>query len=532
MAGCLGLYVLVLIALRKTELSLARSAMVLLGFSFFPTIQYLFGGVYFSGEVIIYTLYIFGLFLSFSVAAGMEEKDGYRLIDSLFFAIGAAALLSVGLQLCQWFGLIENLELWAVDAGGGRPAANFAQPNNLGTFLLWGGVAFYWFWVRGSISAKVSMSAIAYLLVGVALTQSRTSILAVVLVIVLLALWRHRKKGHSVLWAAGFGLIWLLCWLKITSLIAPFAPQGVLAERFSDAATVFKDPIRLSIYKGLLSASLQKPWFGFGFDGVGEAFFAVAEKFPPLGVVVLHTHNLFLDLIIWLGWPIGLLASFLLIGWFVSRYFNAVTQERQVLYIFLLIVSLHAMLELPLHYAVFLFPTGMVAGILSRVGGQRIVLRLPGWLGGIMVCFCLALSATVARDYLLVEERIISLRLSRYNIVPKRHLDEEPIILLNQFSSFLKFSNDKPSERVQENDLLLGERVMSIGFNPLNLLHFIEMLTVAGREDEARLWMRKSLALVGEHLYEDMGRQWDRDGERLTALTKVAWIPYGALSRN
>lgn len=153
-------------------------------------------------------------------------------------------------------------------------------------------------------------------------------------------------------------------------------------------------------------------------------------------------------------------------------------------------------------------------------------------MGGVIVCACIVLAGVIARDYFLVEEKIISLRLSRYNIVAGNKSEVGEIFLLNQFSSFLDFSSKKPTVKVLENDLQLGQRVMSIGFNPLNLLHFIEMLAVAGREDEAKLWMRKSLALVGKHLYEDMGQQWARDGERLAVLTKVKWLPYSAVSHN
>lgn len=528
---CLGGYVLLLLAFKRGALSVGKGGAILLVFSFAPLIQYVFGVVFFFGDAVIYSLYFFGFFFLFSIFAKMEDEESYRLIDRLFFAIGVASIISVGLQFFQWFGLIDALGFLAIEANGGRPAANFAQPNNLGTFLLWGIVAFYWFWVRGSISAKVSIFAVAYLLLGVALTQSRTSVLAVVLVVILLALWRHRKNGIAVLCVAASALLWLLCWLKIASFMASFSPLDLMADRFSDATTVFKDPIRFSIYKGLLAASFLKPWFGYGFDGVGEAFFAVAENMPPLGVVVLHTHNIFLDLIIWLGWPIGLMCAFILIRWAVRQYFAALTQERQVLFVFVFVVGLHAMLELPLHYAVFLFPLGMVAGVLSaaREGGA---VNIPRWLGGVIVCACIVLAGVIARDYFLVEEKIISLRLSRYNIVAGNKSEVGEIFLLNQFSSFLDFSSKKPTVKVLENDLQLGQRVMSIGFNPLNLLHFIEMLAVAGREDEAKLWMRKSLALVGKHLYEDMGQQWARDGERLAVLTKVKWLPYSAVSHN
>ncbi|PIW09923.1 MAG: polymerase, partial [Comamonadaceae bacterium CG17_big_fil_post_rev_8_21_14_2_50_60_13] len=65
--------------------------------------------------------------------------------------------------------------------------------------------------------------------------------------------------------------------------------------------------------------------------------------------VFSHSHNLFLDLVLWCGIPFGLFVSLYLIRWFWLRLRAVRCAEDAVLMLFLLVVGNHAMLELPLH---------------------------------------------------------------------------------------------------------------------------------------------------------------------------------------
>ena len=88
----------------------------------------------------------------FGTASEKAKPD--ELADILFLAVLVAALVSVGLQLCQWLALSEHdaVAAWVLPLPGSRPYANLMQPNQLATLQLWGLLACGWWVARGKLS--------------------------------------------------------------------------------------------------------------------------------------------------------------------------------------------------------------------------------------------------------------------------------------------------------------------------------------------------------------------------------------------
>ena len=294
---------------------------------FIPWTQYSQGLVSQIGNVWITSAYLLGLSLALVIGANWEANSPGQLADALFLAVGVASVLSVGLQLYQWLHL-DGLALWTLGGGHERPFANLGQPNQLATLLLWGVLAAAWGFLRGYVGAKAALLMAIFLLFGVALTASRTAWLAVVGLVCASWLWRRFWKSRQVAWvASGLALYFLICVVGIGWLQTPTG--GTLNE-----TTLMRGDLRSLAWLAFLDAAWRAPLWGYGWNQIASAQMAVAADHPALHVIFLHSHNLFLDLILWCGVPLGLLTSVCLLAWFWRRLKAVNNAENLVLMLF------------------------------------------------------------------------------------------------------------------------------------------------------------------------------------------------------
>ena len=341
-----------------------------------PALQYATGLVPFAGEAWVYGLYLFGLAMAIALGSAWQSSAPDEPLDALFLAIAVAAVLSVGLQLCQWL----ELDLpggWLLPSDPSRTHASFGQPNNLGTFLLWGALAFAWGYHRRRIRGGLALLGIVFLVFGIALTQSRTAVLSALLLAGTFFVFRNRVEGGGTL-ARGAATAFLA--LLAFRLALPLLTEALgLAHDMRRTGTADAANLRLSIYRLFLVASLERP-LGYGWNGVGEAFLDRLLDGPGLLVFFAHAHNLFLDLLVSLGWAVGLPFVIGLCVWTVATV-RAVRSPGELLPVLVVMVAgCHAMLELPLHYAALLLPAGMMAGVVEQRTGRCRFTVAAGWL--------------------------------------------------------------------------------------------------------------------------------------------------------
>lgn len=380
-----------------------------------PWFQFTAGLIPFGGQAWISSSYLSGFTLALLIGARWENAQTNQLVSALFLAVTIASVLSVGLQLFTWTGLWDSntLDIWSMGLSGARPYANLGQPNQLATLLLWGVVAIFWFNLAGKIGEGTAVFVSAFLLVGLALTQSRMGYLALTALLISIWFWRNLWKSRRTVWVAFilYLCFWvyplLLSWLSDVL----FSNQGTSYHRLQQ-----QGELRLSAWALFLQAVQEHPWFGYGWSELRAAQLEVADKLPGLGVSFAQSHNLFLDLFLWTGIPLGLLISGLLIRWF-WRSFNSVKDATDaVLLMFLFVIGIHAMVELPLHYAYFLLPVGLVMGTLDVRRKTKPVLETPRWT---LIALWIATTITLvltARDYFRIEASYQALQFEKARI--------------------------------------------------------------------------------------------------------------------
>lgn len=486
-------------------------------------IQYVFGIVPTIGNAWISTAYLLGLLLTLLTGARWEANNPGQFIDALFLAIGLAALLSVGLQLHTWLGL-DGLELWSMGGGVERPHANFGQPNQLGTFLVWGLLAVAWGWLHKRIGVWPALLMSVYLLFGIALTASRTAWIGILLLVCISWFWRGLWRNPRLPWLVTglafyfvFCVVFLAWWQHGSSLSGGGAQVDIASVARMNGQT------RQLAWAAFADALSQQPWFGFGWNQSGLAQMMVAAEHPPVGSFFSYSHNLFFDLFLWCGIPLGLLISGALLWWFWKRFRSVRTAENAVLFLFLLIVANHAMLELPLYFAYFLLPVGMMMGVLNvRLEVQPVVytsrwIFFAIWLTGAV------LLALIIRDYSRVETSYRILRMEWDNFSMSKPHGPPDVLLLTQWQDYMRYARFEPKAGLTNEELDWMRNVT--GLYP-NMIFFNKIATVMAlnqRPEEAALWLKRLCKLAPEGQCLLVKKDWARQSLKNPAIANVPW---------
>ncbi|MBB4222583.1 PglL family O-oligosaccharyltransferase [Variovorax guangxiensis] len=492
-----------------------------------PFVQHAFGLLPFAGQAWTASAYIAGFLLSLMVG---QRWQGWRPLwmgDILFSAIGMAAVISVALQFQQWLepGGDGTLSVWAIDSDGARPYGNMAQPNQLATLLLWGLLACAWGVWRRQLGRTAALVAAALLLIGLALTQSRTGALGLLVLLLGVWWWRQLWGARSAPWyATGLALFYVLVVLVLGPLRRALMLDvpGSMVQRLGHE-------LRPELWRMLLDAVSQHPLFGYGWSNVVAAQLAVAEGYPALHHPFLQSHNLFLDFLLWVGVPLGGVLTAFLLAWFVAAV-RRVRQATEALYfLMILVVGIHAMLELPLHYAYFLLPTGLAMGALnsrlniwpvgmsSSIVGRRL-------LGG-SLCLGAILLGLIARDYFKVEVAYTSLQLERANIVNSRLTEPPEVFLLTDLREAQRFMKFEPMAGVSLAEIQWARDVTAVWPSPRSFMTLAILLGLNHHPREARDWLIKMCRIVPRDQCEAAPSRWARARQLHPELAAVEWLP-------
>ena len=262
---------------------------------------------------------------------------------------------------------------------------------------------------------------------------------------------------------------------------------------------------------------------GYGWSELGHAQLAVALNFPPLHATFGQSHNLFLDLILWLGLPLGALISVAVVCWF-GAYMRAVSNAKDaILMMFLSVIGIHAMLELPLHYAYFLLPTGMVMGVLnSRVGGKPMWIT-PRWsLIGLWMAAVMLL-AGVVRDYFPVETTFQRLRfeLARVGTLPQGKPPE--VVFLTHLRERIRFMRYEVKPGMTPDELDWALHVANAYPGSGLLLKAAAALALNNRPQESRHWLERICKISSVEECDLIKRVWAQDARVNPLIAAVPW---------
>ncbi|MBE0474930.1 O-antigen ligase family protein [Rhodoferax sp.] len=380
----LALWVLIMargrLALDVLSLGFALAALI-------PLMQAMGGLFLFPAEAPVISLYLVGFALTVMVARRTEEDAPGRVPDALFAGLVIAALASTAFALAQWIRLDWGPLLAAIPGGGVRAVANVGQPNMLSSLLVWGLVGLWWFNFHRRIGGGVTLFSAAFLLIGVASTQSRTGWLAIGLLLAA-ALVVPASLGASRQRAAVLGLG---TWFVLLVLVWPMATSLVDAGDARSLNAQLAIGLRPEIWTMMVDGIRHQPWLGYGWNQGQLVQLGELPNYANIKGGVQHAHNLVLDLMVWNGVPLGLGFAALLGAWFWWQLRRITTFSQVLLMLALSTFMLHAMLELPHCKTFFLVPAALMMGTLNARSGLPVVLQVPR----LLIALCVAILAWV-----------------------------------------------------------------------------------------------------------------------------------------
>lgn len=458
--------------------------------------------------------------LTVAGTAQWERFAPGQAMDALFAAVGAAALLSVGLQLDQWL-QTDLLEVWNMGTDGVRPYANFGQPNLLSTFLIWGLLAVLWAVHRGHLGAVASTIFAMFLLFGVALTQSRTGWLCLSVLVLAILLWRRHWQWPGLAWVSLMLALWLgLC---VWSLKEVSTALFVLPPPQLDGRLAVGSDLRFIAWKLLLESSLERPLLGFG---MGNIFLAQIEApvhsaavFFPFGAA----HNLLLDLVLSLGWPLGLIVLATMLHWLWTRGRQVSDAPQAILILMVAVVGVHAMLELPLHHANFFLPVCMVIGVLNVRHAIGDVFRLPVWLYRTLSAFVLSMLVLLVVDYLRVETSLYRLRFEWNRVGTEARGSPPDVVLLTQLREWIRYLRFEPTKDMDQGQLQWMRNVTMVFPAPAAFLNLAKALALNGQPQEAALRLRQMCNISEAGQCNSIRRVWLNDAAKVPEFALVDW---------
>ena len=484
-----------------------------------PFFQFWSGLLPFAGQAWIGAAFVAGLAVTMVLGAYWESVSPGQPTDGLFGAIGIAAIASVGMQLYQWLGLsVEALDLWVMSPPDVRPFANFVQPNQLATFLLWGMLAGAWAFLRGHVRPSIALLLALYLLFGVALTQSRTAFLAVMGLTLASWCWRNLWSRQALWTIFGLAAYFVLCVMALPSISSALDLHETLGMVARTDTSIRRAGLML-----FLDAVTRAPLFGYGWSQSAVAQLAVAADHVKLGGIFMHAHNLFLDLVIWCGIPLGGLLSAVIIVWLVGKTRRVAEPRDALLVMFVAVVGWHAMLELPLHYAYLLLPTGLVMGVLNSRLAEPVSILLRRWQFAGVCLVVTALLAVITRDYLRIEENFYVLRFERARIGSKPTEPPHSVLILDHMNEFLRLGRTQATKNMTSEELTWMHKAAYAYPGLANLFNLATAFAWNGKPGEAQALVNALRGVTNPLQYAQMRGIWQNAARDDAALAAVSW---------
>jgi O-antigen ligase len=401
-----------------------------------PGAQAIGGLVLFSGDAWMASLYLLGFAIAI-VCGHVIARQGVDLSAPLAFSLAAVGGLSAVMALWQWLQWPPPHMWWRAMLPGDRPAANVGQSNLLATLLVLALLASLALHQTRRLRPILVCALVGLLSVGIAVTQSRTGLLA--LVVAVLWLWAMRRTTGLRI-SSGW-IITLLAWLLLCVVAQPLLAQANQLPLGRPGLDTQLGPRQVH-WATMLAATLQSPWLGYGWNQV-----AVAQASVPhlafSGEFIEHSHNLVLDLLIWNGLPLGLLLICAMLWWVWQRARLCRTPAVALLLAGMWVLLVHAMTEYPLDYFGFLMLLGLLVGAVDALvlPAPAQTLLLPRRAAAAVTWMAASLVAWVTVEYISLEadHALMRMQWERPELVTAGPDAVPQVMLLTQLRALLVF---------------------------------------------------------------------------------------------
>ncbi|TRU39046.1 MAG: hypothetical protein EWV78_03785 [Microcystis aeruginosa Ma_MB_F_20061100_S20D] len=456
-------------------------------------------------------LYVIGSITAIRLGTIWQVNADGGPVSFIYSAIIFASIVSVFLQLVQSVGFQSDSQ-WINSAPPDlRMDANLAQPNNLASLYLMALVGCSWFWTQKKIKAFIAIGIAGLLSIGLALTASRTGFFGAIFIF---CIWPWMASSGSKDRAALITLAAILvAWLLLLVTIIPMMSKIIEARTFGASVSTRSGDGRLAIWSLALDAIGERPLWGYGWGQIHAAQMTVAAKYPAMGALN-SAHNLILDIALW-GGGVAALSVTAYGVWRIYTQISAPINARQIHTLLGIgVIIFHSMLELPLHYAYFLLPFGVLWGSLESVSpalGYRRVRKI------ICILFTVLLGGgalIVAKDYLKVEraEKILRLEFVTGKIQASDEERMPKMSVLDYYEDFFLLSRLPPVAGLDSKQLHEMELIVKAVPSDLLIYNMAANFALNKQPIKAKEWMQILCKTRSQYSCRSALTKWRRDG--------------------
>jgi O-antigen ligase len=487
-----------------------------------PWLQYGLGRIRFLSDAFVPSMYLFALALVIGASATMSAgRLGGQLREMFTASCVAAAVVCSGIALFQGLRLTPPGDWLAGMPPDGRAYANLGQPNHLASLLALGAAGVLRWYETRRIGAVVAWLALAWLAIGMGLTQSRTAWVFVLLLVTgCVAL--HRRAALRT--RPGAALAGGLAFAALVWLVGPLLSLWLPSDDALTHAVRTEAGTRLLHWRVLGHAVLASPWFGYGWEQVAPAQFALAGQHPPTGEVLMHSHNLVLDLAIYQGIPLTAVLVLAFCAWLARTLVQCRNGETWSLIAAMLALLAHAMLEYPLHYFYFLLPFGLLVGLLpaparAALPSAPTTHRFWLWLPLILMA---GLLTWLHVEYLRTEEAVRRLRFASARIgMTLSDLRPMQVTLLDGWKAYHDATLiDRRAGMPAAELALLRDVAMRFPYAPA-LSRYAVALGLNEQPDEAKKVLEHFCKVTPEEIQAAMREAWSEEAAKAPALQRI-----------
>ena len=504
-----------------------QATLFLGAFALIIALQWGMQHITFGGDALVLGFYLVLMAVCWYVGCALSAKlkTTPTALDGLALTLLVGALISVVVALAQVFEVWEFVPLINRTESIRRPGANLGQPNHLATLLLMGMASLVYLYESIKWSVALASLLFAVLIVGLALTESRTGLLS----FFLMASWwlvRRRSVGFKASkWAVLMGgtILIFLVWALPPFLVFVQSGgdmTGRLAERINLSAGT-----RLVVWPQLWEAVLQRPWFGWGLREVSQAHNAVLHSYTQ-AEPFSYAHNIFLDFAVGMGLPLTVLFGGVLAVWGWRRVRDAQTLLPWCCIAIILPLAVHSMLEFPFAYAYLLTPAMLAIGVLEGVLAPTRMLKVAWWPAAIVLSLAMLLMIWSAVEYVWLEEdfRIARFEAVRIGETPVNY-ERPKIVLLSQLDALMAGARLVPMPGMNAERIELARKVALRYPWTATQNRYALTLALNGNEAEAVRQLKVMRAMHGERSYAQIKLNWENLGQTKYPQLRALQLP-------
>ena len=499
------------------QMQFPRAAWLLVVLAVIVIFQYLVGLIYFSGHLFVVLFYlcmgILAIFSGFNLSKISKQGASDRPVIDIYIGMLAGAVLlgalcSVVLALVQAFGVWENVNWINRVNGYRRPGGNLSQTNHLATLAIMGIASIVYFYEVKRLHCATASILLVVLLIGVAITESRTGVISYVLI----SVWWIFQNSKTKLWKtvvfASLALSGLVVLLWLWPKFIEYVQAGGSSSYFQQARINLSAGARLVVWPQLIDATLLKPWIGWGLGEVSTAHNAVlhlyTESYP-----FTYAHNVVLDLIIGIGFPGALIIIVLMLTWLTKRLRIKMTTMQWYCIATVLPISVHSMLEFPFAYAYFflpaLFAIGLLDGMIASVNMLYVRKSVCFSFTGVMIA-CVLVGT---KEYIELEE---DYRVARFEVLKVGRTPDDyerpTTYFLSQLSALTEVSRITPTPDMGAERVELLHRVATRFPFFATQNRYALALALNGNAEEAMRQLQVMRVMHGERSYSGIREYW------------------------